>query len=334
MIVHICPADKFIPAFVEFVRENYDSAEHKFYVQLDADNRDRLSAAPDLVLLDSVTATLDMMGAMEKAQKIILHSLWVYDANRILLENQDWLQRCYWNMWGGDFYNPESQSSGTHTLIRKMGFCLTDVDGDYELAREWYGTSAVHLRCLGYPSNMFSGDLVERDNSDCFRILLGNSANPSNNHLAMLPRLAQFINQPARIFAPLSYGNKSYASQVCEWGQTLLADQFEPMLDALPLEQYKRFMRSIDIAIFNHDRQQALGNIIPLAGMGKKIYLQKNTPHARRLIEQGIQIFDVSEVNADPLPAEAARTNHERVSVHYSKERMTREWSNIFSYSL
>jgi len=334
MIVHVCPSDKFIPAFIDFVRSQTNNSDHRFFIQLDAEKRVDMPTGDDIVSLDSVTASLEMMNAMKHAEKIILHSLWVYDANRILLENLKWLKRCYWNMWGGDFYNPENQPSGTHTLIKNMGYCLTDVDGDYELARQWYDTQATHLRCMGYPSNVFSDSVVEREESDCLRILVGNSADPSNNHLGVLPRLAQFINQPVEIFAPLSYGDKTYAAQVCEWGETLLADQFKPMHEVLPLEKYQRFMESIDIAVFNHNRQQALGNIIPLIGMGKKVFMQSDTAHARRLSEQGISIFPIEKLSSERLSSDIATENNRQITHHYSADRLRSDWANVFAYSL
>ena len=41
----------------------------------------------------------------------------------------------------------------------------------------------------------------------------------------------------------------------------------------MPFNQYLEFLGKIDIAIFNHRRQQGFGNAITLLGLGKKVYL-------------------------------------------------------------
>lgn len=331
MLVHVCPADKFIPAFIDFVRQNDCGLQHTFYIQTDKNKRFEIEASEDIVFLDSVTSVLSMMNAMEHAEKIILHSLWVFDANRVLLENIEWLKKCYWNMWGGDFYNPEEQPAGVHKLIKNMGYCLTDVDGDFEQVKQWYDTKAKHLRCFGYPSNLFDGELLTESSHSTLNIQIGNSADPSNNHLAILPKLAQFINQDAMVYAPLSYGNKEYADQVEHWGKSLLADQFEAITEPMEYHDYQKFMGSIDIAVFNHDRQQALGNIIPLLGMGKKVHLNTNTTHCQRLLEQQVKIFNIDDISGERLPEASALENHHAISHHYSRARMTSEWTSVFT---
>lgn len=43
-----------------------------------------------------------------------------------------------------------------------------------------------------------------------------------------------------------------------------------PIVDFMDFNEYINFLSTIDIAIFNHKRQQGMGNIITLLGMGKK----------------------------------------------------------------
>ena len=43
---------------------------------------------------------------------------------------------------------------------------------------------------------------------------------------------------------------------------------------SLPLSDYLKILGKIDIAIFNHERQQAVGNITSLLGLGKKVYIK------------------------------------------------------------
>jgi hypothetical protein len=44
-------------------------------------------------------------------------------------------------------------------------------------------------------------------------ILLGNSADPSNNHVEALERLLPYRDQDIKIYAPLSYGDQRPAAR-------------------------------------------------------------------------------------------------------------------------
>ena len=43
----------------------------------------------------------------------------------------------------------------------------------------------------------------------------------------------------------------------------------------MPYSSYISFLGSIDIGIFNNNRQQGMGNITNLLYLGKKVYLSK-----------------------------------------------------------
>lgn len=76
--VHICPLDKFIPSFIEFVNEKFDPDEHSFWVYGDkvrfalppADNVHYLGAD----LFGNVKPTLKLMKAIQRHDRVILHS--------------------------------------------------------------------------------------------------------------------------------------------------------------------------------------------------------------------------------------------------------------------
>ena len=46
------------------------------------------------------------------------------------------------------------------------------------------------------------------------------------------------------------------------------------MTDLMSFDDYNKYLASIDIAIFHHDRQQAMGNVIGLISLGKKVVLK------------------------------------------------------------
>jgi len=48
------------------------------------------------------------------------------------------------------------------------------------------------------------------------------------------------------------------------------------MFEFLEREKYFQLLSNIDIVVFAHNRQQAVGNIVPLLYAGKKIYIRSD----------------------------------------------------------
>ncbi len=66
-----------------------------------------------------------------------------------------------------------------------------------------------------------------------------------------------------------------YKQEIINIGDKLFSNQFYPIIELMEYNDYLSFLNSVDIAIFNHNRQQAVGNIILLLSMGKTIYLSE-----------------------------------------------------------
>ncbi|WP_083234102.1 TDP-N-acetylfucosamine:lipid II N-acetylfucosaminyltransferase [Candidatus Marithrix sp. Canyon 246] len=75
------------------------------------------------------------------------------------------------------------------------------------------------------------------------------------------------------MFVPLSYGDPKgvYIKEVISTGTKIFGDKFIPMTEFMDFDKYLNFLGSINITIFNHNRQQAMGNTITLLGFGKKV---------------------------------------------------------------
>ena len=331
MIIHICPLDKFIPPYIDLINENPMSLEHRFFIISGEDYKYGLNKSPNIEFVDNQSSVIEMLSRMKEAKKIILHGLWFPFVNQLLLENSELLAKCYWVMWGGDFYFPEKQSEITRKIIEKVGYCVTFTKGDYELAREWYGAEGKHISCLSYTSNTFDQVDVNTHSNDCTNIQIGNSADPSNHHLSILKMLYKFRKENIKVFAPLSYGNKAYAANIINIGKKLFEEKFVSLTEHMPIEEYRKYQEGIDIAVFNHNRQQAFGNSVSLLGMGKKLYMRSNVTLWEVFKEQNLQVFDLNKgFTVDRLSHKVAERNSSVISSIYSRKNLIDDWDNIF----
>jgi hypothetical protein len=268
---------------------------------------------------------------MHQAEKIIFHGLFEIKVVQVLWAMPWLLKKSYWVIWGGDLYTYQFGDKNwkwnikeffRRPVIKKMGHLVTGTPGDVELARQWYDANGKHLTCFNYPSNVYK-ILPEIENEkESTNILVGNSADPSNNYIAIFGRLKKNVNDKCKIYCPLSYGDMSYAAKVIENGEGLFGDRFLPIRKFMEFDDYMRLLASVDVAIFDHPRQQAFGNIISLLGFGKKVYINPVSTLNSVFGQYGITVYDSKSIDLSPIDPAVADKNRARVEEFFSKQAL------------
>lgn len=133
-------------------------------------------------------------------------------------------------------------------------------------------------------------------------ILVGNSADPSNNHLDVFEWLSQGSrSEGQRIVVPLSYGgSEAYIEAVINSGKVLFGQCFHPILNFMPYERYLDIIGSCGFLVMGHLRQQGYGNILMALSTGVTVYLQPSTTVFKGLKRQGAIVKEIG-VNSQRL---------------------------------
>ena len=126
-------------------------------------------------------------------------------------------------------------------------------------------------------------------------ILIGNSGNPTNNHLEALHFVSRHKDEDISVHLPLTYGNKEYINNICKTGKSLLGSKFYPLLNHLTQTEYYNFLNSFNIFIFNNYRQQGIGTIINALWCGGKVYLSNRNVTSSYYKDQGLRIFFIED---------------------------------------
>lgn len=233
-------------------------------------------------------------------------------------------------MWGGDFYFPEKQGGFKKKVIRKMGHFVTYIKGDYEQVQKWYGAKGKYHECFMYPSNLYKEYDIKSKEHKTINIQLGNSADPTNNHIDVLEKLRVYKDEDIKIYAPLSYGNQGYAQSVILKGKELFGRKFIALTEFMVFDQYLEFLADIDIAIFAHKRQQAMGNTITLLGLGKKVYMRSDITPWKLFDGIGVKVFDVGNIKLELIDAQTKLKNQEKVKKYFSQKNYFTQLQNLF----
>lgn len=339
MILHIATNNTFTKPFFGFVKKHFGLKGH---VVLSRARRNEW--AEDLQLNEYHGLwfgwVVTFFRLARKADRIILHNL---NDPRIVfvLLLQPWvLSKCYWLIWGSDLYAYRFGNRNwkwhlkelvRRPVIKRIGHLVSYVPGDADLARKWYAAKGQYQQCLMYTSNLMQKYNVTSLPHETVNILVGNSGDPSNNHLEIFDKLKRFKNENIRIYVPMSYGgNELYRSKVREIGNGIFYNKLLPLTEFMPLDEYLSFLAQVDIAIFNHRRQQAMGNTINLLGMGKTIYMRSDVTLWDLFASLGLKTFDVSKIDLNQIDNESSVRNKEIVRNTFSEAKMANQYRTIF----
>jgi len=329
-ILHIMITEKFIPPFINFVISHFDISNHCFAILGEPAYEYGLTKDHPVIFLNSREQSVSLLREFDR---IIIHGLWNPEIIDILFLEPSLLKKCRWAMWGGDFYFPERHSEVKAFVIKNMGAVISDVPGDVEYLRENYGFSGRFIRSLLYQSNVSLPDSepnYDAPSPSTISILVGNSADPTNNHIEVLDKIAPFKDFDIQVIIPLSYGNKEHAKRVADKARELFGDKAKPLMEMMPLQEYLTLLDTVSIGIFNHNRQQALGNIISLLAAGKMVYLRNDISTWSYFKDLGLTLGAVSEFNLDLLTAQQKRENVKAVKSHYSEQRLFESMNDVF----
>jgi len=352
MILHICTSEKFIPDYIKFINTYFDVKNHIFIIYGGDNSKYPVDNSLNVTNYFNKIKFFKLVNALYRADKVIVHGLFEVRLIRILAVMPWILRKTCWVIWGGDLYRWGYQYSWRNLtwykwaltsplgwldelarrfVIKRFGVLITHVEGDYALARERYQASGRWQECFMYPSNLYQDFPLQPKIHDTINIQVGNSADPSNNHLEVLEKLKAFRDQSIRIYVPLSYGDLEYAETIISYGRENFADKFFPLTEFMPFKNYLDFLALVDIAIFNHKRQQGMGNVTVLLGLGKKIYLQKNLTSWSTIKSLNVAIFEISQLNLELLDIETKNINIKNIKEYFSKEQLKKQLNILFN---
>lgn len=364
MILHVVGDEpKFIIPFVKYINKEFPVNDHLFLISnCQSENLDKYREFDNVIIirpLDNKRAVLRKMWMPYKflasqisllilakqAKKVIFHGLFDTKVILSLYVNKWMIKKSSWVIWGGgDLDEKKQETNSIFTTIKrkvKGSFAeyITYIKEDYDRCVEFYAARGRLTDCLMYESNVIPSSIVITVSNDIkqhnqpTRLLVGNSADVENNQIEILKRLEQYKSENIEIYVPLSYGLKPWApnwiEDVCRCGRTIFGNKFIPLLNFMPLDEYRDLLAKMDIAIFDHKYQQGMGNIIYLLGVGKKVYIRAGIPSYEMFIRLGLQIYDNSNLDISPLSMRDALNNNSIIMSKFTSESLRAQLGSL-----
>ncbi|QKK02229.1 MAG: TDP-N-acetylfucosamine:lipid II N-acetylfucosaminyltransferase [Pseudomonadota bacterium] len=344
--LHIFNDPKFSEDYFEFlIEQGFDLSSHcLFHYRTRARDSQRFplksSHSPSFF---SLLPNLRLLPLLFKADKIIIHCLAAPALVFYLFLFPSLCRKCYWVIWGKDLYlfHFEKNKRLYHYLfeffrkrvIFRIPYVVSNNEGDLAYASQWYGLDAHAFPSFSYPSNLFKEPrYLPRLRTDKTLLLIGNSADPSNHHARIFEILKAFSEKNVELVVPLAYGNQTYSKQVIKLGEKIFGRKFRPLLDLIPMDEYLALLERVDIGVFAHERQQAVGTINTLVGFGKKVYLSPVSSVRDQMNALDIVTYDLSAFDLEPIDPEIARHNRNTAKDYFSRSSLASQWREIFKH--
>lgn len=363
MILHFLVDSVYSDKFIHFVNENFNiNNKHKFIIITSSEIK-YITQNKNVIKVKvvSVLQSIKFIRRIlkdENPNKIFLHFLSDVNLFPILFAKNNCKK--YWVVWGGDVYsyiNWKLYDNETvpnipyleikknikqkvleilrNIAIKKLDYIAIN-ETEFNIIKRFYKTKAQRVN-FKYPNPMNELDLDNpvKNKSDAKIILLGNSGDPSNNHLSIIKSLKN-LNCKYKVLVPLSYGNnKEYIEAVRKTGSELLGEHFAPLMDFMNAEDYAKLLLTVDVAIMNHYRQQGVGNLRILLTYGKKVYLNENNPLYHYFTDEGIKLSRLEDCKFDEsifeeYSDEIKEKNKKAIQKLYSNDKVYAYMKDLF----
>lgn len=339
--------------YYEKFKRSISECEQKFYIiRRDAFKENRLKNDDVIYENDDWNQLKDVI---EWADRVIIHGLESDIIKR--LEILEKYQRLYnkkyiWHIWGHDLY--DAYRDARHIKGIRLGYfklwmhsrcaeklrkkiiqnvyCIMGLESDILLAQKLYNTKAklFNYNQLGYGTER-PCDYPDQVNK-IKNVYIGNHLNPHCRYTETFERLHKIDDGQFNVYCvAINYSDDNYyQKRVIDVGRKYFGERLHLLTEQREYNDYARVLNTMDIGIFDIDRQMAQGTIFLLLYYGKRVFVSKDNGNLNEYKKLGIDIYDVEDLTLasinTPLMTEQKNRNRERLIEQLSDEHFKEIW--------
>lgn len=176
--------------------------------------------------------------------------------------------------------------------VDRVDYWSTILPNEYEMLKNELGIRAQYMP-FHYSGTSRTVKYPRIDPNQSCDILIGNSADPSNNHIDVVDIIKK-RGIKSKLYLPMAYDDDVYRSYVSEY-LSKHSIECEIQQDLLSIAEYRQKLLNCRAAVFGHIRQQAIGNIVICMRSGIKVFLFKDSVAYKFFKSIGSFVFSIEE---------------------------------------
>lgn len=246
------------------------------------------------------------------------------------------LGRLKMQYWDGINLKRHNHWNDINAAIKKINYCATDMKLEVDVVKQQLNPTVMWVP-FSYVSAL-NGTTVHDTRKNKSTILIGNSADPANNHFEVLNTLSHLkVTDP--VLLPLSYGDTAYVENLGDAIKKLRLPNVTCLREFLKKEEYYDMLAGVKVAIMPHNVQQAFGNVIALIDYGAKLFFKKQNLLYSQLNLWGVKVYTIetdliSLDSLSPLNDEQVKHNREALARIVSTEAVLEKYRHLLNLSI
>lgn len=307
---HVIPDTNHAVSLANNLAEIDQKAEHQILIYHSQGHQK--SFIEDTAQVFPRTAVLGRNLSFGSQDIVIAHGLFTNDILKLFDAIYKQGIKTAWSIWGGDLHLIAPMAGGMEMLNRFS--CVITAPGELLLYPQLH-TPEVHGSLYKLEGKL-EVDVPEKEDL----LILGNSGDPSNNHMYLLDLAQKF--EDYQIHVPFAYNATSdYTQSLLSHADTLgLRDRLTLQTEMLSQESYRALLARARFFLAGHDRQQAVGSISVAYQNNCRVFLKRaiKRPSGEEMINPGylhlltygfVDLQDIFDLEDDTTVENLLRAN-------------------------